>query len=96
MTSTRMSPLEDAHLLHHILSYVGGYQFRFVASVNQEFKATYIQLFPDKQTYFDASTVEIATICYTESSQPCPLQIQQQLCRSAVKHGSLAALQYLR
>jgi hypothetical protein len=48
--STTMSPLEDASLLQHIVSYVGINQYRYVASISKEFQRGYLHLFPDNKS----------------------------------------------
>jgi hypothetical protein len=62
-----MPPLEDTHLLKYIVSFVGTNQYRFVTAVNRNFQAVYRSLYPDnKRTYYNASTVGHATICFNE------------------------------
>jgi hypothetical protein len=98
ITTHSTLPLSDIHILQNILSFVGHNQYRFVAAVNQDFRAAYLQTFPNnKQTCYNASTVEHATICLehqdniqlTRFTTPC-------LCNSAVRHGNLPTLVYLR
>jgi hypothetical protein len=42
------TPLEDLDILpvHHIVSFVGPNQYRFVAAISKDFKASYCHLFP--------------------------------------------------
>jgi hypothetical protein len=57
------SPFEDVNILQQIVSFVGQYQYRFVAGINKDFKDAYLQLFSDKhETYYNASTVKHAMI----------------------------------
>jgi hypothetical protein len=68
-STTRMtiSPLDDFNLLQNIISFVGKNQYRFVAAINRDFQAVYLKLFPDnKQTYYNASTVGHAALCYND------------------------------
>jgi hypothetical protein len=80
--------------LQHILSFVGCNQYRFVASVSKDFQNAYHQLYPEnKTTYCNASTIGHAKICIAECKGT---RKSVTLCYSAIRHGSLPALQYLR
>ena len=89
-----MEHLDDA-LVAEILTFVGPNQFRFVAAVNQKFYGAYLQHFPKKVTYLNASTPNHAKICLYEMDKCMHIFQQPLLCRSAAKHGCLPALQWL-
>ena len=88
---------EDTYnILPHIVSYLGPHQYRFVASVNRSFQTAYSLAFPTGQdTYPNASTLEHATMCFTEM-EPHMIDAQINLTVSAVKHNCLPALEYLK
>ena len=92
------SPIEhlDDALVAEILTFVGPNQFRFVAGVNQKFYGAYLQHFPKKVTYLNASTPNHAKICLYEMDKCMHIFQQLLLCRSAANHGCLPALQWLR
>ena len=96
---------DDNFLLANILSYVGGHQYRFIAVISKRFRAAYDVAFPnDKFTHVNASTMEHAIICVNETKStnwhPISYRIKSwklaSFCNSAVKHGNLEVLQYLR
>jgi hypothetical protein len=95
-TSTPQDMMQHCDVLQYIMSFVGPYQYRFVAPVSKAFQASYLKSFPNnKETYFSAFSIEHAIFCMLE----CPLQGQSfaaTLCSSAARHGSLATLQHLR
>jgi hypothetical protein len=79
-------------ILQHILSYVGNYQYLFVANVNCIFRNAYTTLFPTKETYYNASTMEHTRLCYNGE------HINHQrslLCNSAAAYGNIEALNFL-
>jgi hypothetical protein len=90
------SPFQNLDVLKCIVSFIGKNQYRFVAAINQSFKMTYHQLYPNnKTTYYNASTLKHAMICFEE----CHFMQQERfavLCTDAARHGNLSALQYLR
>jgi hypothetical protein len=91
------STLSDLDILKYILSFVGWNQYRFVASVNHTFYDAYLHLFPrNKFTYYTASSIRQAMICYQESNASSNRWAQCVLCASAAQYGSLITLQYLR
>jgi hypothetical protein len=93
---SRLSRFDDSCLLKCILSFVGNNQYRFVALINKEFQNVYLQLFPgNKSTYDNASTVEHAKICIAECRRIRSLR-NATLCNSAVRHGDVSTLLYLR
>jgi hypothetical protein len=68
--TTMITPLQDSNILQNIISFVGQNQYRFVAAVNRDFQAVYLQLFPDnKHTYYNASSVGHATLCYNDLAE---------------------------
>jgi hypothetical protein len=86
---------EDMGILRHILSYVGNHQYRFIACVNKSFHTAYEEEFPASHyTFWNASTVAFAKICFEEMDVN-PLD-QSNLASSAVKHGCIPALEYLK
>jgi hypothetical protein len=61
------SIFQNVDILRAIVSFVGMNQYRFVATINKDFMATYLKLFPNnKETYINGSTVNHATICVVE------------------------------
>jgi hypothetical protein len=91
------STLSDLDILKYILSFVGWNQYRFVASFNHTFYDAYLHLFPrNKFTYYTASSIRQAMICYQESNASSNRWAQCVLCASAAQYGSLITLQYLR
>jgi hypothetical protein len=48
--SATTTPLDDLDLLRRIVSFVGPNQYRFVTSINLNFKATYSALFPNNKS----------------------------------------------
>jgi hypothetical protein len=88
-------PFENLDILQNIISFIGENQYRFVAAVNNDFKAVYLQLFPDnKQTSYNASTVEHVKICL--KSQYIHHTCTSTLCNSVARHGSISALIHLQ
>jgi hypothetical protein len=49
---------QHSDILIHILSFVGEYQFCFVATVNHSFYDCYVKLFPEKETNYNVTTTE--------------------------------------
>jgi hypothetical protein len=87
---------DNLELLQHILSYVGTYQYRFIAAVSTNFKAAYQNVFPnDTQTYINAATIEHARICFECHILRTEWDGNSILCCSAAQHGCLAILRYL-
>jgi hypothetical protein len=81
-------------VLQHILSFVGKGQYRFIAAVNRDFKLAYLELFSkNKQTYYNASTIEHANISLEDGT--VDNDRKSKLYASAARHGSLSTLQYL-
>jgi hypothetical protein len=90
------SPFHNFDIVKCIVSFVGRNQYRFVATINHDFKASYQQLYPfNKRTYYNARTVGHAKICY-EECQFIRRSHAAKLCASAARHGGLFALMYLR
>ena len=90
-------------VLKHVVSFVGDKQYRFVASINRRFKDAYVEAFPGtKRTAMNACTLKHAKICWNElvpgpgEARSMICDKQEKLCASAVFHGNLQALQYLR
>ena len=90
-------PFEDhVDVLKHVLTFVGENQYRFVAGVSRCFQQAYSDVFPASQTtYLNASTENIARLCWSEIDHGWVVS-QKALCKSAAKHGSIPSLQYLR
>jgi hypothetical protein len=89
-----MSPFTSIDIVQQIVSFVGRYQYRFIATINKDFKAAYLKQFNyDRRTYYNASTINHARICCLEGPEITTTPI---LCASAAKHGSIVTLQYLR
>ena len=62
-----LSSFDNMDVLQLIVSFVGDYQYRFVAAVNRSFRAAYANEFRNNTiTYIDTSTVAHAKICYEE------------------------------
>jgi hypothetical protein len=57
--------------LQTILAFVGEDQYRFVASINRSFRASYTALFPDKTTLVNATTLEMAQFCWNDIIAGC-------------------------
>jgi hypothetical protein len=90
---TVTSPLDDTNIIHHVMSYIGCDQYRFVAMIDRRFKDVYEHLFPgNTRTSISASTIGLAKICFEEVDE-C---LHNELCCSAATHGDLEALKYLR
>ena len=104
--------MENIDLLRIIIEYVGPKQYLVVATINQSFREAHsIAFFKDKDTYYNASTVELAKYCFNDlvatncNTKSCSTaksdnlterKSQRALCSSAAKCGNLLALQYLR
>ena len=83
-------------VLRLIVSFIGPKQYRFIALINLSFHAAYIQAFPkDTETKLDASTVELAKVCWDELKLRTTNQ-QWQLSYSAARFGCLPAMQLLQ
>ena len=91
----KRSPLNNTDILKHIFWFVGECQYRFIAGVSHRFKEAYLDNFPYPETYLNASTEEHARICYTELKDRSYAN-GIELCRSAVSHCSIPALDFLR
>jgi hypothetical protein len=91
--------LDDDNILRDILSYVGEDQYRFVATVNRNFRNTYVSLYPDKTTFLNVSTMGHATICCQEicdrEYSHCEERYRFILCKNATKMGDLSILKFL-
>ena len=89
----------DVTILSEIVKFIGPYQFRFVAGINQSFRAAYLLAFrKNKWTYLNASSLAYAKICFTEIRLDGCLNgiryLQKKLCISAAKNGYVAVAQY--
>jgi mRNA-degrading endonuclease HigB of HigAB toxin-antitoxin module len=47
--NAKMSPFTNIDIVQQIVSFVGGNQYRFVATINKDFKAAYMKQFPYNQ-----------------------------------------------
>ena len=93
------STLDDLHLLKHIISFVGRYQYRFIAATNHRFQEAYEALYPGyKITYLNASTEKIAKMCWNEIDHEnvYPQDREEELSGSAAAHGNLPVVKFLR
>jgi hypothetical protein len=90
--------IQNTDILRHILSFVGDNQYRFVASINQTFKAGYLQLYKNnRQTYYNFSTIEHADICMEEQdTEDQNIYESHILCNRAARHGCVLVLMYLQ
>lgn len=87
----------DVSLISEIISFIGPNQYRFVAGINKSFRWAHLQVFPyGKKTALNASTLELAKICFGELNVKTNVFLKCELCQSAARHGNLAVLQYLR
>jgi hypothetical protein len=78
-----VSPLEDINILGKILSFIGRSQYLYVALVNHNFQAAYVQMFPDiklpnahllsfdEQLKFQRSPHRCKETHYNASTVPC-------------------------
>jgi hypothetical protein len=82
---------ENDYVLQNILSYVGEYQYRYIASVNRLFHTAYTTLYPYKVTYCNGSSMKHTIFCYNE----IPIDDQYSLFQAAAIHGNIDGLQYL-
>jgi hypothetical protein len=56
----------DVSLISEIMSHVGDYQYRFIASVNRRFQEAYLEVFPqNKKTRVNASTLDFVGTNWT-------------------------------
>ena len=103
-TSTVKSfPIKDDDLLRNIFSFVGEYQYRFVGGVNRTFQKSYLTLYPNKNSHFNASTVEISKYCwndieacrYIDTNFTLRSLARCKLWHSAARHGSIDSVKYL-
>jgi hypothetical protein len=98
------SLFRNVDILKNIVSFIGEYQYRFVAAINKDFHIAYVQLYSNnKETYYNASTVEHAKICLESLSLHHRHIIHflvanpnTQIWNSAIRHGSLSTLQFLQ
>jgi hypothetical protein len=99
--SEQATPFQHSDLLRHIISYVGEKQYRFVAAINKDFQAAYLELFHnDTQTYYNASTIKHAIISMEDGTvnddsmddDEVGLSSSSTLCTSAARHGSVFTL----
>jgi hypothetical protein len=79
-------------LMDCIMSYVGDYQYYFIASVNRSFYKSYTNVFPTRLTCYNVSTIQHAKICYDETASTTD---RCKLCALSAKDGNLLVLQYL-
>jgi hypothetical protein len=93
-----MEHLNIEILKEHILPYVGGYQFRFVAGVNRTFYSAYKLVFKrlkHRTSYQYITTMEQFKFCYPEMKK-C-VHWQRKLFKQAAKQSNaLDVFQYLR
>jgi hypothetical protein len=83
-------------IVQHIVSLVGTNQYRFVAAINSDFKAAYLQLFPSNtKPYINGSTRKHAEISIESRYYDDPGGRATVLCDAVVRHGDVATLQYL-
>ena len=103
-TSTVKSfPIKDDDLLRNIFSFVGEYHYRFVGGVNRTFQRSYLTLYPNKNSYFNASTVELSKYCwndieacrYIDTNFTLRSLARCKLWHSAARHGSIDSVKYL-
>jgi hypothetical protein len=65
-TVMTMDHLPSEILSHGIFPFVGEQQYRFVGSVNQTFRQSYIAAFPSQITCYNVSTIQHAKICLAD------------------------------
>ena len=103
------SPIDnlDGLLLSEIISFIGPFHYYFIATINRRFQESYLEVFPNKETTINASTLGYAELCchsicrlrYFDSRKLCASAVDdtgRKLCASAAYHGCLPALKYLR
>jgi hypothetical protein len=103
------SPFDDIHLVKTVLSFVGDYQYRYVATVSRNFVEAHRLLYPinNGQTHYRThyryavSTVEHVQMLYADfvdldKDEVYRNPVTRMLCKSAARYGSLEVLQYLR
>jgi hypothetical protein len=80
-------------LLQNIVSFVGEYQYLFVASINHTFHDAYITLFPSKETHYNGSTMKLLKFCYNKKFTS---KEKHDLLQSTARYGNIEGLRYLR
>jgi hypothetical protein len=100
-SSKKSFPHFDDHLMQNILSYVGEFQYRFIGGVNQSFQTSYVALYPRKETYCHASSIERAKYCWDDIAA-CTIRDEddkdeqrRMLWYSAIRHGKKYVIMYL-
>jgi hypothetical protein len=84
----------NVDIVQNIVSFIGEYQYLFVASINTTFRQVYIKLYPNKKvTYFNGLTMKHLKLCYNNK-----LSFHQRhaLIQSVARHGNIEGLRYLR
>jgi hypothetical protein len=83
-------------LRKHVLPFVGGKAFRFVAAVNRKFRAAYTSLYPGKKTRCIADTLEHVKIFLNEAKTLPSPSTSERFYASAAEKGSLDIIRFLR
>jgi hypothetical protein len=91
-TATTLDQLPP-DLLTNIISFVGPYQYRWVAGVHRRWRTAYQSVFAEQKTYHDASTLALAQLCFQDNVRRC--KEQRWLCAMAAQQGNLVVLQFL-
>ena len=101
ISHTEDFPITDDLLLQNILSFVGEYHYRFVGSVNRHFQTSYVSLYPEKTTKFNASTMKLAKLCREDidarktANDKIKKEHLRLLWHSAAQYGKIDVVKYL-
>jgi hypothetical protein len=95
-TTITLDSLPLELIAHHIVPFIGDYQYRFVGSVHSKLRQAYNMNFPSKHTYFNMSTIQHSKICWNDSVWSKHPIAPTTLWRVAVRQGNLLVLQYLK
>ena len=88
---------DDEDLLLNIFSFVGKYHYCFIGSVNQTFYKVYVDLYQNKRTRLNATTMELAIFCRTDILKRGFVTwiAHALLLQSAVQGGNKDVIQYI-
>lgn len=90
------SIFDMSDILRHMLAFVGPNQYRFIGTINHQFRTEYLNLYQNKMTTcMNASTLGHAKICFEEIDINDTIY-PSQLCQLAARNGDIPILQYLR
>jgi hypothetical protein len=93
--TTQFCDIPSDIMSSHITHYIGTHQYRFIAGINHTLYTLYTTAYPDKETYYNVSSIYHATICFNEFQERLRVRMTT-LCKAVARNGKLSVLQHLR